>query len=106
MIKIRKARDEDIIKVADLEKQCFSRPWSYQSFIYEGRIVGFAILHRFVDEGELFNIAVAEDVRRQKIGERLLRDIFVGAKKYGIKKIFLEVRKSNDPASFIHKVRL
>jgi ribosomal-protein-alanine N-acetyltransferase len=116
MIKIRKARDEDIIKVADLEKQCFSRPWSYQSFIFElesrdawftvaeddGRVVGFAILHRFVDEGELFNIAVAEDVRRQKIGERLLRDIFVGAKKYGIKKIFLEVRKSNDPARALY----
>lgn len=116
MIKIRKARPEDIAEVAELEKACFSRPWSYQSFIYElesrdawfavaeddGRIVGFAILHRFIDEGELFNIAVSEDMRRRKIADRLLSDVFEGAAKHGVERIFLEVRRSNDPARALY----
>lgn len=116
MIRIRRAQPEDIAPVAELEKRCFSRPWSYQSFIFElesrdawfsvaeddGRIVGFAILHRFIDEGELFNIAVDESFRRMGIGEMLLGNVIEGAKRYNIGKIFLEVRKSNDPARSLY----
>ncbi len=117
MITVRKAREEDIIAVTELERQCFSRPWSYQSFVFElqsgdswfsvalmdGEIIGFAVLHRFVDEGELFNIAVSEKMRGRGVGDRLLCDIIEGAKKHELKKIFLEVRKTNEPAKSLYK---
>lgn len=116
MIRIRRARPEDIAPVAELEKKCFSRPWSYQSFIFElesrdawfsvaedgGEIVGFAILHRFIDEGELFNIAVADAYRRMGVGAALLKNVIEGAVRYNIIKIFLEVRRSNDPARSLY----
>lgn len=116
MIRIRKVQPEDIASVAELEKQCFSRPWSYQSFIFElesrdawfsvaedgDRIVGFAILHRFIDEGEIFNIAVDEEYRRMGVGAMLLKNVIEGAVRYGVIKIFLEVRKSNEPARSLY----
>ena len=111
-VEIRRARPEDLEPVTELEQRCFSRPWSYQSFAFElgsrdawfsvaedgGRIVGFAILHRFIDEAELFSIAVDEEYRRRGVGDMLLTDVIGGARLHGMVKVFLEVRQSNSAA--------
>ncbi len=71
---------EHLDEIAELEKQCFSMPWTAEmlreelfnptaSFIVaespEGHVLGYAGLHAVLDEGYISNIAVREDCRRR-----------------------------------------
>lgn len=113
---IRPCGAADVEAVEELEKACFSVPWSKQSFEFErsspdsaflvaedgGVIAGFAVLHRFIDEGELFNIAVAEGYRREGIADALLAELFRRAEAWKLKRVMLEVRKSNAAARALY----
>lgn len=113
---LRPARAEDLSAVAAIEADCFkSDPWPRQSFEAfldrpgvsfivaddpdsGGRVAGYAILLRAADEGELLNLAVAEDSRRAGVGTALLRHVLDLATAQAIRTVYLEVRDSNDPA--------
>lgn len=111
-MRIRRVMPEDIPAVTALERECFSVPWSEKGFLAEldsgdawfsvcedgDRIIGFAVLHCFGEEAELFNIAVAADARRKGVGDALMQDVFRGARKKDVRRILLEVRISNVPA--------
>ncbi len=98
--------------IADLEKQCFSLPWTREMFEgelmssiaeyfvaeYDGRAVGYAGMWKILDEGHITNIAVSPYYRRKKIGQALLDSLVSRANQKGIKKLLLEVRKSNEAA--------
>ena len=78
---VRKLEAADIEQVADIEQACFSTPWSKQGFediLYredvlflvacEGdEVLGYVGVYCSFDEGEITNVAVALDKRRQKI---------------------------------------
>ena len=111
-MRLRRAEEADLSAISELEKECFSVPWSFESFREildrtpyvmlvaeeESEILGYAILLSVFDEGDLMNIAVAERARRQGIGETLLQEILQAARERGVKKLFLEVREHNTPA--------
>ena len=113
---IRDAEKADLDAIVELEKACFSAPWSKNSFEFElsspdsafitakegDTLAGFAVLHRFIDEGELFNIAVSEDFRREGVADAMLAELFRRAGVWGIKRVMLEVRKSNAPARALY----
>ncbi len=61
-------------------------------------IVGYCILYGAGDEGEIVRVAVAEEARRQGVGTRLLEELLTSAGQQGVRRIFLEVRKSNASA--------
>lgn len=117
MIEIFKAQEHHLPAILALENLCFSVPWSEKSFVSEinsrdahfsvaelnGTLVGFCILHRLCDEGEIFNVAVLPEKRRQGIGAALIEDAFFAAKRMKIKRIFLEVRKSNESAQILYR---
>ena len=103
--------------IADIEKQCFSTPWTVPMLEEEldnlcacfivaegedGSVLGYAGLHVAVDEGYIDNIAVREEYRRQGVGEALLGEALLGAFiRFGREKLAfltLEVRPSNEPA--------
>ena len=104
---------EHIPQIAQLEKLCFSAPWSeamleeelfnpQASFLVaedeEGRVVGYAGLHVVLDEGYINNIAVGEAYRRQGVASALL-DVFLRfAEANALAFLTLEVRASNAPA--------
>ena len=98
--------------IAQIERECFSAPWSeamleeelynpLASFIVaqrpDGAVLGYAGLHVVMDEGYIDNLAVREDYRGNGIGDNLL-DVFVRFGSEHLAFLTLEVRPSNDPA--------
>ena len=64
----------------------------------EGIVCGLVVFRTMADEAEILNLAVASTSRRRGIGSRLMEDALAACKTAGVKRIFLEVRESNDAA--------
>jgi ribosomal-protein-alanine N-acetyltransferase len=65
--------------------------------------LGFSILHKAIDEAELYQIAVDETARRRGVADLLIKDALEFAEKNNLISIYLEVRKSNTPAIRLYK---
>ena len=113
---IRPANWADLAALAEIERASFPDPWneamleaeldaSGSRFYVEeenGALLGFCILRRVFEEGEIFNIAVTPDRRGQGIGEKLLRRALAesaGSCDF----VFLEVRESNEAARGLYE---
>ena len=105
---------EGVPAVAALERACFDNPWPetvYARCLEAGGCRLFGILDRGllvaylalgvpagIREMEVYNIAVAETMRRQGLGRRLLAfALSLAAAKTGMR-VMLEVRRGNLPA--------
>lgn len=112
-IRIRRMTPEDIPAAADLERECFSQPWSENAYqgtlanenaIYlaaeteSGELAGICGVLNILGEGDINNVAVAEPFRRRKIGERMLAELLRQGEEKGITAFTLEVRASNEAA--------
>lgn len=64
----------------------------------EGTVCGLIVFRTMADEAEILNLAVASARRRRGIGSRLMEDALAACKTAGVKRIFLEVRDSNEAA--------
>lgn len=110
---IRKTTFEDLPVIAEIEKECFSVPWSIHSlescfssctalfFTAEcdGEIAGYITANNVLGEIEIYNIAVEKKFRRKGIASLLLSEL----EKEGYESISLEVRKSNFAALELYK---
>jgi ribosomal-protein-alanine N-acetyltransferase len=63
-----------------------------------GQVFGLIVFRSMVDEAEILSLVVDAGQRRQGIGWRLIRKAIVECKAAGVRRIFLEVRESNDEA--------
>ncbi len=103
---------EHIPQIAELERACFSMPWSEDALREElwneaaviivadgedGTILGYAGLQVVLDEGYITNVAVAEQYRRQGVARELV-SAFVRFGQAKLAFLTLEVRASNAPA--------
>jgi ribosomal-protein-alanine N-acetyltransferase len=116
-LRIVKMQAKHIESLAEIEKLCFSQPWSYESLAEElsnplavffvaeldGMPVAYAGLHHIIDEGYITNIAVHPDFRRRGLGTALVRVLDAYAKDNGLTMLSLEVRRSNDVAVGIYR---
>ena len=98
--------------IAELEKLCFSDPWSVKSVeselnnplslwlvAVEGEtLVGYVGSQTVLGEGDMMNLAVAPDYRRMGVGERLVKALVAALSDKGATRLALEVRASNEPA--------
>lgn len=112
MVEIRPMKERDVEQVARMEDECFSEPWSAQAFtdalnkeeyLYmvaaeETDVLAYCGMYRVLDEGNITQVAVRSDRRREGIGERLLKDFMQNGKKLGVSAYTLEVRVSNPGA--------
>lgn len=117
MSMVRAMRSGDVPAVAELEAQIFSQPWSAQGFLdalalpdtvflvaeEEHRILGYIGMYLSIDEGEITNVAVAPDARRQGVGQELLLQIKREAKQRAVGRLVLEVRTSNEGAIALYE---
>jgi len=62
------------------------------------KLLGFAAFRRVIDEAELLNMAVDPEHQRQGVGRAVLGEARRRLLKLGVRRIFLEVRRSNEPA--------
>jgi len=114
---IRRAEEKDVARIAELERICFSDPWSeheiaaclqkpFYTFLAaeeDGLITGYVGLITVLDEGDIANVAVAPGYRRRGIAEALLRELMAEGEAAGVRKFFLEVRETNAPAIALYE---
>ena len=115
---IRKMQPEDVPAIAALEAACFSEPWSEQAFLdalkqpealmmtaigMGNNPMGYCGIYLSADEGEITNVAVYPDHRKQGIADAILTEVLSKAQKRGAQIIYLEVRESNLPAKKLYE---
>lgn len=104
--------------VAALERRCFpADPWSEAMFRQaldspdtavllaegeDGALLGYTVLYTVLDEGNLDNIAVAPEFRRQGVADGLLSALTGFAREH-LARLMLEVRASNAPALALYR---
>ena len=107
-------------EVAELERVCFTTPWSRNMLAEEldnalsaflvalgddGKVVGYAGLQVVVDEGYIANIAVWPEYRRQGVASQLLQVFLDFAQGNHLAFLTLEVRASNYDAIALYGSR-
>ena len=112
------AESKHIDGIFELEKACFSLPWTRENISAylpddmhimlcavddAGKVVGYIGLMYVLDEGYIANVAVSQDHRRQGIGTKLLAALVNEAKKRSLSFLTLEVRESNESAIALYK---
>ena len=110
-IEIIKSQENDIAAIAELEKVCFSEPWSesvilesmksgtcFFTAFHNGKIAGYIGVNCVLDEGYITNIAVFPEFRRRGIATALLDRCMELSKEKNLAFISLEVRESNKSA--------
>ena len=116
-MRIVKMRREHIAAGAEMERPCFSEPWSAKSVASEldnplslwliaeadGEVAGYVGSQTVLDSADMMNLAVSQDFRRQGIGERLVNCLTDALKEKGVKTLLLEVRISNEPAKQLYQ---
>lgn len=68
-----------------------------------GEIAGYCGLVMAPDEGDVTNVSVAKNRRRQGIGAMLVRELIRRAGENGVTKLYLEVRESNQAAIALYE---
>ena len=104
-------------EVAELERICFTTPWSRNMLVEElqndcaaflvalddeDHVAGYAGLLVVLDEGYIDNVAVRPECRRQGIGDRLL-EVFCRFGQAHLAFLTLEVRPSNAAAVALYE---
>ena len=116
-IEIVPMKAEHIPVLAQLEKLCFSQPWSEKSLaeeldnrtahflaaVSDDVIMGYIGAFTVCESCYISNIAVFPQHRRKGIGRLLLRKAAEQARKKGAESISLEVRLSNTAAISLYK---
>ena len=116
-ITVRTARCEDIAAIAELERLCFSVPWSEKAlretlsspharlFCAElgGVVIAYGGCYLLGDDADITNIATHPDYRRRGAAAAVLEVLTACAKEAGMLAIHLEVRASNAPAIALYE---
>lgn len=115
MILYRYAENKDVFDILSLDEENFSNNFDekfYLEYIKNQRvvvteneniIVGYVLFNQILDEAEIYKIVVSKDFRKKQIAFKIMEFLLNELKKNDVKKIFLEVRKSNIPAINLYK---
>ena len=116
-MRIESMNSSHVAQIAQLEKICFSDPWSEKSVASEldnklafwlvaiegDTVAGYIGSQTAMDETDMMNVAVHPDFRRQGIAEALITGLVEHLKTIGSRCLTLEVRASNAPAIALYE---
>lgn len=115
---VRKMEESDLDRIMEVEKSCFTTPWSRYSFLLEitknqlaryfvaevdGVVAGYGGMWLILDECHITNIAVSEEYRRLGLGKKLLEELIKLCEKNEVRSMTLEVREDNEAAKDLYK---
>ena len=109
--------DAHIGQIEELERCCFSDPWSKAMLepelsnplslwlvaVCDGQVVGYVGSQSVLDGADMMNIAVHPQYRKQGIAQRLILELISLLQDRGVKSLALEVRASNKPAICLYQ---
>lgn len=114
----RVANDADLDSVASLEAASFTNPWSREMLARElsqnqharlyvlrlpdERVAAFCACWVIADELHINTIAVGANRRRRGLASSLMRFVLDEARREGVRRATLEVRRSNEPAQRLY----
>lgn len=113
-----KMRLEDLDEVLKIATASFSQPWTKAMFEneilknpfseqflvkVEGENAGYLCMWSLFDEAHILDFAIDPQFRRKGLGEKVILNVIERIKENKIKKIFLEVRASNEAAKSLYK---
>ena len=116
-IKFIKADFEHLDKIMEVEKKCFTAPWTRNMFLSEmynentalfvlmedDAIVGYISLYQVLDEIHVNNVAIDPDCQRRGYASFIMENVIQLAYELSAVSITLEVRSSNLPAIGLYK---
>ena len=108
---------EHVSSLAQIEKQCFSTPWSENALAEEienpnarffvalcgEQVAGYIGAHNIVGEVYITNVAVAPDYRRQGVATQLIERLVEISRAEKAEFITLEVRENNTSAQALYE---
>jgi ribosomal-protein-alanine N-acetyltransferase len=112
-VEFRPSRKRDLDGIGAIERATFPEPWTRDQFaallfhpagigwvaeVVPRGAVGYAFGWVAADEAELADLAVEEDVRGRGVGTGLVRAFAREAGARGARRLYLEVRASNEGA--------
>jgi len=108
--------DKDIDEILKIETSSNPHPWSKQNFLdclqrnyycliqeLNQETSGFAIQSISLEEAHLLNIGIKEEFRGKGLGEDILNKVIIFSGSIGCRKVFLEVRVSNNKAISLYQ---
>ena len=115
MILYRYAKNEDVFDILSLDNENFFNNFKEEFYLEyiknkrvivaekEKNVIGYILFNQILDEAEIYKIVVSKDFRKKQIAFKIIEFLLNELKKNNVKKIFLEVRKSNIPAINLYK---
>lgn len=117
--RFRAMTGEDLDDVSALEADSYDFPWTrgifhdclrvgYRCDLLEsesGEFLGYCILATAMDEAHILNLCVVANRRHEGLGGELLDHLLKCARAAGCRRIFLEVRPSNEAALALYDRR-
>ncbi|HCD43808.1 MAG TPA: ribosomal-protein-alanine N-acetyltransferase [Lachnoclostridium sp.] len=114
---VHEMRQSDVFGVAEIERLCFSDPWSLKSvkeglessldtwlvLEEEGQVLGYCVFRIIAGEGELLRIAVLPAYRGRGLSKKLMDRLVESSRENGVKSLSLEVRESNKRARNLYR---
>ena len=98
----------DLDAVFGIENRAYDFPWSrgifndcllagYDCVVLEinGVVMGYAIMSVAAAEGHILNLCIANDLRQQGLGRKMLNHLLAHVEAMLLQRLFLEVRPSN-----------
>ena len=111
MIEIKTAQKEHLRDISEIEKLCFSEPWSESAlelFIKEGafaavctvdgRVRSYCTVIQALDEAQIINVATHPSYRGQGYAGSVIERVLGESRARSITSVSLEVRASNASA--------
>ncbi|MBN22343.1 MAG: ribosomal-protein-alanine N-acetyltransferase [Bdellovibrionaceae bacterium] len=120
LMSLRPADEDDIESMVRIEKSVHPSPWNAQHFLEElnksfstlwvytddetdSLVYGYICFWEMDKELQILNVAVDPQKKRQGLGHGLVQKVISYGIKNQLKRIFLNVRKSNDPAIALYQ---
>jgi ribosomal-protein-alanine N-acetyltransferase len=114
---VRELTPKMLGEAAEIEKLCFSEPWSPEALLYmckspnthavaviiEGRLAAYGGCEFVPPEANIVNIATHPDFRRRGCAAAVIDSLEEFLSSKGVDSIFLEVRASNAPARALYE---
>ena len=114
--KIVDVNQEHIFQIEELERQCFSCPWTAQQLMGQiknsqhefiaatagEKVLGYVGMMYILDEGYISNVAVSPEYRQLGLGDALIEHLMIIAERLKLSFVTLEVRESNSAAKGLY----